>query len=209
MSDDLDSLLSRCKVGDERAVSELVQRHRPWALKAASGIVHDAGLAEDVVQEAFVAALQRLDSLRSPQAFRSWFRRIVRTHATRMLRKRREASLDDDNAVPHDGPSPGQIVERAEAAERVTGALAALPPKGRRTAELFYLDELSCSEIAGTLSVPVGTVKRRLHDARHRMRDMLLGHVAEPVPDEPSVPMPPSAPGMERRDPWSQDFQNK
>lgn len=127
-----------------------------------------------------------------------------------MLRKRGEEPLDDDSAVPHGGPSPGQMLERAEAAEQITDALAALPPKGRRTAEMFYLDELSYSEIAGTLSVPLGTVKRRLHDARHRMRDMLLGHIAEPDPAaEPSPPMPLSLSGMERRDPWIQDFRNK
>jgi RNA polymerase sigma-70 factor (ECF subfamily) len=65
----------------------------------------------------------------------------------------------------------------AETRLLVREALAALPPAGRETAELFYLDEYNCAEVAELLHVPKGTVKRRLHDARSRLRDLLLGQI--------------------------------
>jgi RNA polymerase sigma-70 factor (ECF subfamily) len=61
----------------------------------------------------------------------------------------------------------------------VREALARLPEKGRVAVHLFYVEGRPVSEIAATLEVPEGTVKRRLHDARARLRDLLLGAVGE------------------------------
>jgi RNA polymerase sigma factor (sigma-70 family) len=179
VSEGLTDLLRRCQDGQPSAVSALVTRFQPWALDLACAFVPDDGLAEDAVQEAFVAALTRLGDLRDPVAFPGWFRQIIRTHASRITRKRREVLLPAAPEPVGSFPSPSVALERGEIRELVRKALAGLPPAGRETAKLFYLDEHSCGEVADLLQVPTGTVKRRLHDARKRLRGMLLGHIGE------------------------------
>ncbi|MBN2311423.1 MAG: sigma-70 family RNA polymerase sigma factor [Candidatus Hydrogenedentes bacterium] len=194
MTEKLDSLLAACRAGDSDAIARWVARFRPRALAVARGFVADEGLAEDAVQEAFVAALDRLDGLRDADAFPTWFRQVVRTYALRIVRNRRELPGADDFERPSDTPSPREHAHRAELARIVRDAFRALSGPGRETAELFYLEERSCAEVAGILNVPEGTVKRRLHDVRGRLRGMLLGSLGEdtPTPDagkEPRLPL--------------------
>jgi RNA polymerase sigma factor (sigma-70 family) len=158
-------------------VTRLVTRFAGSAQRLAEALLGDAHRAEDAVQEAFVAAIGRLEDLREPAAFPGWFRQIVRTEANRMVRKRSEP--------PHGGGlerasadlSPPEQLERDERRRRVREVLAQLPPIGRETAELYYLEQNSIAEIAAALDVPTGTVKRRLHDARARLRALLLGSI--------------------------------
>jgi len=188
----LSELLARCRRGEDDAVETLVARFSARALDLAAALLGDAHLAEDAVQEAFLVALQRLADLRDPSAFPGWLRQIVRSQCTRILRKRRERLDAEIERRAAAGQSPAAAAELAEMRAVVRAALAALPPVGRRTAELFYLEEQSCAEIAEHLHVPLGTVKRRLHDARAGLRDMLLGVVApvEESEERPSRGLP-------------------
>ncbi len=169
----LDRLVERCRNSEEDAVCELVARFRGWALDLASSLVQDGSLAEDVVQEAFVAALLRLDELRDPHAFPGWLRQIVRTQANRVTRRRREAQLRMEEAEAC-AIVPTNSAEAQDLREHVRGAVRGLPQAMRDATELFYLEGRSCSEISAMLDIPHGTVKRRLHDARVRLRDVLL-----------------------------------
>jgi RNA polymerase sigma factor (sigma-70 family) len=182
----LRELLKACENGDGEAVAELVRRFRPWALDFAAAIIDDRDLAEDAVQEAFIAAIQRLPDLREPNAFPGWFRQIIRTQAGRISRRRRELPEAWDDTVPASEATPHERLQAAELRAVVREAVSALPSVGRDTAELFYLEEMSCASISDRLGVPEGTVKRRLHDARARLRDMLLGYIRgeEPEPKE-------------------------
>jgi len=139
--------------------------------------MEDETLAEDAVQEAFITALQRLPELRDPAAFPAWLRQIIRTCAYRITRKRRELPTADVVELADKKLTPAEALARQELHRKVREAVHALPPAGRRTVELFYLDERSCAEVADLLHIPQGTVKRRLHDARKRLRGMLLGHI--------------------------------
>lgn len=178
----LRDLLKMCATGDGGAVTELIRRFRPWALDFAAAIIDDRDLAEDVVQEAFIVAIQRLGDLREPDAFPGWFRQIIRTQGSRITRSRRESSLELTEVIAADD-SPSEQVENHELRSVVRQAIAALPNPGRDTVEMFYLREMSCESISDALGVPKGTVKRRLHDARARLRDMLLGYVRDGDPD--------------------------
>lgn len=175
----LRDLLKMCEGGDGEAVAELIRRFRPWALDFAAAIVDDRDLAEDAVQEAFVVAIQRLPHLREPDAFPGWFRQIIRTQALRISRSRRELTESLDCSVASGEDTPQERMQIEELRAVVRQALAALPGPGRDTAELFYLEEMSCAGISDTLGVPEGTVKRRLYDARSRLRDMLLGYIRD------------------------------
>jgi RNA polymerase sigma-70 factor (ECF subfamily) len=192
MGETLPELLARCRAGDEPAIGALVRRFQPWATALASGILDDPDAAEDAAQEAFLVALDRLDDLREPEAFAGWFRQIVRAQAHRVLRKRREvSSLDDQSDLPAPTESVRDRLDAESLRRTVREALAALSTTRRQTAELFYLEEKSCSEIADTLRIPLGTVKRRLHDARNELRNLLLGSM-ESTPPPPTSPSPSS-----------------
>ncbi len=175
----LESVLTRCRAGQPDAVAILIKRFQPWAIDFAQALLKDNGLAEDAVQEAFVSAIQRLDQLREPMAFPGWLRQIIRTHASRIARKRRDGYPVVEAQSPERVQSPRALLERKELHEQVRAALRDLPPINRTTAELFYLDERDCGEVADLLQVPTGTVKRRLYDARKHLRITLLGYLDE------------------------------
>jgi RNA polymerase sigma-70 factor (ECF subfamily) len=89
----------------------------------------------------------------------------------------------DVNVMGDSGESPAQTAERAELVVRVRDAVAALPRASRDAAEAFYLDGRDTAEVAQQLGVPLGTAKRRLHDARAKLRELLA--------DDPPPPTPP------------------
>jgi len=177
----LRDLLDQCKRGESEAIAELVRRFQPWALDLAAGILDDKDLAEDAVQESFIKAVGCLNDLREPDAFPGWIRQILRTCCNRISRSRREALIDCEIEASGEPDMPGESVQRDELCGKVREALAALPSNERETTELFYFDDLSCREISDFLHVPEGTVKRRLHDARKRLRGMLLGYIGSDV----------------------------
>ncbi len=175
----LTELLVRCRRGEPDAAAILIGRFQAMAGDLANALLGDAHLAEDAVQASFVRALTSLADLRQDAAFPGWLRQIVRTECNRINRRKHEASLGDADP-PTLGGSPPEMATLAERGRLVREALAALPRVGREAAELFYLEERGCAEVAEVLGIPEGTVKRRLHDARTRLRDMLLG-LADPV----------------------------
>jgi RNA polymerase sigma-70 factor (ECF subfamily) len=186
VSELLAELLERCRSGDPDAITILVHRFQPWALDLATALLNDPHLAEDAVQAGFIRALSRLADLREPAAFPGWLRQIIRTECHRIARRRTESSLGERiDAVEEQ--TPADQAETHERCRLVRQALAQLPPASRQAAELFYLDELDTAEVAERLAVPPGTVKRRLHDARLRLRQMLLGYV-EPTPPRAKKP---------------------
>ncbi len=184
MSELLVELLERCRSGDPQAIAALVRRFQPWAIDLAMALLGDAHLAEDAVQAAFVRALGRLADLREPAAFPGWLRQVLRTECHAIARRRTDPLLHPGADPPAAQLTPAQQAEAQERCRLVRQALAQLPPASRDAAELYYLDQLNCAEVAERLAVPAGTVKRRLHDARLRLRQMLLGYV-EPTPPKP------------------------
>lgn len=157
----------------------LVGRFQSWALDFAAALLEDTGAAPDVVQESFITALEKLPSLRDPQAFPAWFRQILRTRVSRANSKRTECMLDDGCEAVCERPSPREELHRQKLAATVRKAVESLPAASRVTAQLYYFDEMRCSDIAARLDLPLGTVKRRLHDARCSLRMMLSGFVEE------------------------------
>lgn len=173
---ELDELVARARGGDREAFAALVDHGRSGALAYARLLVGDVHRAEDVVQEAFVLALTRLDQLAEPAAFLGWLRTLVRTAARRLVRRRRP-DLFDPAADEPPGPAddPRDEVAAGEARERVRDALAGLPDRQRALVERYYVEGRSVGEIAATLGLPEGTVKRHLHEAREGMRARLVG----------------------------------
>jgi RNA polymerase sigma-70 factor (ECF subfamily) len=192
-------LLERCRRGDRDAAGLLVRRFQRWALDLGTSLLNDEHLAEDAVQAAFVRALMQLGDLHDPAAFPGWLRQIIRTECHRISRRRqneRPMPARGAETLAADGPTPPQHLELHEREQLVRQALSALPEPGQQTAELFYLDQQGCAQVAQQLGVPAGTVKRRLHDARLRLRQLLLGCADEG--QEPRAPSPKTKPGQRR-----------
>jgi RNA polymerase sigma factor (sigma-70 family) len=163
-------LVHAARGGDTRAFGELAERFQSMAQGYALALLRDPGLAEDACQEAFVDAFLHLHQLREDAAFPGWFRRIVRKHADRQRRSRLLAVELGDLPGARD---PLAALLEAEERRSVQDEVAALPPRLRASIALFYGGGLSVDEIAGFLNVAPSAVKKRLFDARARLRRTL------------------------------------
>ena len=190
MTEPLSQLLQRCSRREPDALQTLVARLGPAGRSLAIALLGDEHAAEDAVQAAFIVMLDRLGQLREPQALAAWFRQIVRSQAMRILRRRSESlSPTAGHDQPDRAAGPDESAQSRELQVLMREAVRRLPPANQQAAEMFYFDQRSLSQIAGSLGVPAGTVKRRLHDARQRLRDMLLGYV-----NDGTLPGPPAGP---------------
>ncbi|MCA8923390.1 MAG: sigma-70 family RNA polymerase sigma factor [Planctomycetes bacterium] len=155
----------------------VVTAHRAAALGAARSILEDWHQAEDAVQEAFLIAFRKLPDLRVLAAFPGWLRAIVRSAAIRVRRRTRpELAVEDlDPAADRARDVVDDAVLRAEQRALVRAAVAELSPRAQGAIERYYLRGLSIQQTADELGVPPGTVKRRLYEARERLRGRLVG----------------------------------
>jgi RNA polymerase sigma-70 factor (ECF subfamily) len=153
------SLIRGALAGSEADVELLFRRHWPRAYRAAFLIVHDHAAAEDIAQEAFVAAIRRLDRFDRRRPFGPWLGAIVANRAidwARSRSSRREVGEGDgEREAPVVAP-PGRY------SEEVLAALADLSPEHRAVVVMRYVLEYTPGEIARELELPRGTVNSRL-----------------------------------------------
>jgi RNA polymerase sigma-70 factor (ECF subfamily) len=176
--------LARLRDRDIGGLEFLVRRYQVQAVRAAYLITRDRGLAEEVVQSAFVRAYERIDQFDDRRPFRPWFFRIVLNDALKAAAKaKRHVSADVDGEAAWafveslvDGePSPDTAAELSELRQTVRDALEKLPPAQRVTVVAKYYLGLTDAEIAMRTGRAPGTVKWLLHAARGRLRTLLDG----------------------------------
>src|ERR1700730_3576427 len=143
------------------------------AFACAYAVLGDAYLAEDVAQDAFVVAWQKLDQLREPNAFPGWFKRIVLSQCSRITRRKRLqlVPLDVGSKSPTTDPGPHTIAEKHELLTKVLRAIKALPDNERLVTTLFYVNGYTQADIGQFLEIPVSPVNKRLYTARQRLKD--------------------------------------
>jgi len=151
--------------GSAPDLEALFREHWPRAYRAAYLVVHDAAAAEDIAQEAFLAAVRNLDRFDRRRPFGPWLHRITVNRAIDWTRAR---SLRAE-AEEHDVAAP----ERAESDERMLPALATLDPEQRAVIVLRYLLEYTPGEIAELLDLPRGTVNSRLRRGLDKLKEQL------------------------------------
>ncbi len=179
--EDEQAAITRLKRGDVRALDVLVLRYQVEVTRAAFLITRDRGAAEDAAQSVFVRLIERIHQYDARRPFAPYLVRSVVHEAIKIAQKReRDLSIDaDENGIalgdllPDWTTEPAGEFERDEVRRAVWSALGQLPPKQRAVAVLRFYLEWSEAEIATALSVPVGTVKWRLHDARARLQKLL------------------------------------
>ena len=162
----------RARDGSAVALDELFRAHWPAAHRAAYLIVHDSAAAEDIAQEAFLAALRALDRFDRRRPFGPWLHRIVVNRAidwTRMRKYRREVRLEPAAIEAGTRESDGRADLAVAGLSDALTALAALSAEHRAVVVLRYLLEYTPAEIAKALDLPRGTVNSRLRRALDRL----------------------------------------
>jgi RNA polymerase sigma-70 factor (ECF subfamily) len=153
------ALIRGAQAGSEADLAALFRRHWPRAYRAAFLIVHDHAAAEDIAQEAFLAAIGHLDRFDRRRRFAPWLGRIVVNRAidwTRARAARRESAESGHEAVLDPARAAGEY------SPEVLSALAALAPDHSAVVVLRYVLEFTPGEIARALELPRGTVNSRL-----------------------------------------------
>ncbi len=168
---DHDQLVRNATTGDADAFTELVRRYQAMAFGSAYARIGDVHLAEDIAQQAFLAAWRSLPTLNDPSRFGGWLRRIVQYECAHLLRDRPAATrpLDDARrAAASDDPT--RSAERREGFDRALAAVNRLPQPEREVTILYYLHDHSQRQVAAFLNLPVTTVNNRLRSARALLR---------------------------------------
>jgi RNA polymerase sigma-70 factor (ECF subfamily) len=153
--------------GDAAALAALIERSWDWAYRLAWRLLRNREAAEDVAQDACVAATRSLRDLREPATYRAWFHRIVAREAVRHARVPITESIQriDLAAFAHN----------VDDALDVNAAIDALGETLRVPVLLFYAFDMPSSEIARALNIPDGTVRWRLAEGRRQLRSILSG----------------------------------
>jgi RNA polymerase sigma-70 factor (ECF subfamily) len=171
--------IERLKRGDVGGLEVLVRHQQTRALRAAYLVVRDRALAEDIVQEAFVRACDRIGGFDAERSFGPWFLRVVVNDAIK-------AASGHERTVPLEGtgndllsrlvdpgPGPQVLVEEADERRRVWAALEKLPPAQRAVVVQRYYLGMSEAEMAHSEEAPAGTIKSRLYAARKSLSRLL------------------------------------
>ncbi len=167
-------LIEQSLKGDCDAFCEIVLRCQRLVFAVVRGIIADGFAVEDIAQDTFLYAFLNLATLREKDRLRPWLAGIARRKALRYVTRRR--SFDDIEQIPAcSGPDddPELRFLQYEQSDEIRRAVSSLPDKQRQTAEMFYFRDMSVARIAVSLHVPVGTVTRRLHDARQTLKEKL------------------------------------
>ena len=170
------ALVRAAQGGSAEAMEELFRRHWPRAHRAAWLVVHDAAAAEDVAQEAFLAAVRSLDRFDRRRPFGPWLHRIVVNRAIDHARAR-----DVRREVPADAVAEAAAPGAGSCgpSDDVVAALATLAPEQRAVIVMRHLLGFTPGEIARVLGLPRGTVNSRLRRG--------LDALVEPLRDEASA----------------------
>ncbi|MFB9474277.1 RNA polymerase sigma factor [Nonomuraea salmonea] len=161
--------------GDAGALGTLLARHRGGMLAVALSVMHDPGESEDAVQDASLTALARIGDLRDPDAVGPWLRMIVRNLCRKRLRARQAIPVGH-LTPPERAADPQEALERHAQRDWIWHAVGRLSPPLRTVTLLRYFSSVTrYEEIAAVCGVPVGTVRRRLHEARGMLARTLPG----------------------------------
>ena len=170
MTESDDVLISRAvRLGDKTAFAELVRRYEQKVFLLLCRLTGERALAEDLAQETFLRAWQKLDTFRGSGSFGGWLAslayNVFRAHWRRTKQQRSEVPIEDVEigAPAADETGPADL----------TRLLAVLNPQDQVILTLTYAYGLSNTEVADVLGMPAGTVKARIHRAKARIRDRI------------------------------------
>jgi RNA polymerase sigma-70 factor (ECF subfamily) len=169
-------LVERAQAGDRTAYGELVERFQPAVYALSLARLRNANEAQELTQEVFIHAMTKLDQLRDPHCFLGWLRQItVRMAINRLTRRAPLWGTEQEilQNTPDEGVTPLDEMVRAEQRAELWVGLERLKPIDKDTLVAFYIRGRSLKQMSREFETPVGTIKRRLHVARNRLRQQL------------------------------------
>jgi RNA polymerase sigma-70 factor (ECF subfamily) len=169
-------LIGRAQAGDRPAFGELVERFQPAVYAVALARLRDGNEAVELTQEVFIHAMTRLPQLRDPHCFVGWLRQItVRMAINRVTRKApvQGATPEILQNAPSSEQGPLDALLRSEQRAEIWDGLDRLKPIDRATLVDFYIHGRTLKQMSREFETPVGTIKRRLHVARNRLKKAL------------------------------------
>jgi len=174
--EEVTELVLRAQTGDRAAYGELFRRFQGSVYAMALTRVHNPVEAQELAQEVFVHGMRTLPQLRDPRCFAGWLRRITARMAINRLSRRGPVSGAEPeflDSVEGRVRGPVEELERNEAKAELHAGLKQLKDLDRETLEAFYLRGQSLKQMSREFETPIGTIKRRLHVARLRLKEVL------------------------------------
>lgn len=168
-----DSLIERCKQGDQKAQHTLYNKYIRAMYRVALRITGDSMEAEDVLQEAFVRAFRNLHSFKGDATFGAWLKRIVINTSINHLKKRKTefVGLEDEKLeIPEEERTSGDNLWNMK---QIQHAISFLPDGYRKVFELYLLEGYDHKEIGSILNISEATSKSQFSRAKRKMRELL------------------------------------
>ena len=164
-------LIEQVRSGNEEAFTRLLEHYTPYVYRTAFAFLHDEHESEDVAQEIFLKVYRSIRELQDIAAFNAWLKRIITNSCLDRLRRQRpipvhDIELNQNQIIENTSQKWDQHLEIQEAINR-------LIPEYREVLILREWQGYDYQEIATLLSIPLGTVKSRIHGARLQLRKIL------------------------------------
>jgi len=178
MEQELIELVLRAREGDREAYGELAQRFESTVYAVALARLRNPTEAQELTQDVFLHGMRKLPQLRDVACFAGWLRQItVRMAINRLTRHAPMARVEAEvlEQAEAAGTTPLDEMERAEKRAELWKGLEQLKKADRETLVAFYIEGQSLKQMARKFDTPIGTIKRRLHVARHRLKEALEG----------------------------------
>jgi len=174
--DTIFDIVVRAQAGDTGAFGQLFEHFQSRVFGIAMQRLRNTAEADEVTQEVFLRAFRKLAQLKEPAAFAGWLCQIAtRLSINRAVRRPPETACEPASfEVSQQSPdTAANDLMQLEDAEQLRDGLDRLGDLDRRTLMAFYFDGQSLKEMSVVFDSPIGTIKRRLHTARHRLHDVL------------------------------------
>ena len=171
--------------GDKEAIEELYNRYIDEIYTVAKGILNDEYAAQDAAQDAFMSVIEKIHTLKTPEAFHSWLRRIIVNRCRELIRNKHDYVVDEKENLSIETMSntdtgdytnilPHSKLDREETSKLIYDIVSELPEKHRTVIYMYYYSNMSVERIANELKISQGTVKTRLKYTREKVEKKVL-----------------------------------
>jgi RNA polymerase sigma-70 factor, ECF subfamily len=177
-SETMINFVLRAQLGDREAFDVLMTEFESRVFGVVMQRLRNTAEADEVVQEVFLRAFRKLPQLQEPERFAGWLCQIaVRLSINRVVRRPAEFCTETENldGQQASADTPLDLLLRQENIEQLRAGLNRLGDIDRQTLWAFYFEGSSLKEMSDRFESPIGTIKRRLHTARGRLRDVIGG----------------------------------
>src|SRR5690349_2879914 len=174
---EITDLVLKAQTGDRAAYGQLVERFQPTVYAVALARLRNPTEAQELTQEVFLHGMKKLPQLRDAQCFAGWLRQITVRMAINRLTRRGPLQKADSSemleAAEAANANPLDSLIQSERASELYKALEQLKPVDRATLVAFYIRGRSLKQMSREFETPIGTIKRRLHVARNRLKEVM------------------------------------